>query len=179
MMLWKKIRFSLFPSYPAARTKDERNRLISATVTTEAAVTTLGSLVLGDGDDGDGDGVEAEVLEQVLGLVVDLNLARGVVAGVKSRDLRNVLILALTLLLLKLEGDTTDGTTLDTLHQVGGVSGNLVAEALGGDDGNLIADTLVGLKVKGQARVVSLNDDLGGLLDGLGTDATHCDGLWW
>lgn len=68
----------------------------------------------------------AEVLEEILGLDVDLELTRLVVRGVKGGDLRNVLILALTLLLLKLEGDTADGTTLNTLHQVGGVAGNLL-----------------------------------------------------
>jgi hypothetical protein len=121
----------------------------------------------------------AKVLEKVAGLSVDLELSRlGVLGKVESRDLRNVLILALTLLLLQLEGDTADGTTLDTLHQVGGVAGNLVAEALGGDDGNLIADALVGLEVEGELGVVSLNDDLGGLLDGLGADATHFGGIW-
>jgi hypothetical protein len=65
----------------------------------------------------------AKVLEEVLGLVVDIQLAS--LGEVKSRDLRNELILALTLLLLKLEGDTADGSTLNTLHQVGGVAGNL------------------------------------------------------
>ena len=54
-----------------------------------------------------------------------------------------------------------------------GVSRNLVSEPLGGDDGNLIADPLVGLEVERQLGVVTLNDDLGGLLDGLGSDATH------
>ena len=68
----------------------------------------------------------AEVLEEILGLDVDLELTGLVVRGVKGRDLRNVLILALTLLLLKLEGDTADGTTLNTLHQVGSVAGNLL-----------------------------------------------------
>lgn len=53
----------------------------------------------------------------------------------------------------------------------------LVAEALGGNDGNLIADPLVGLEVQGELGVVPLNDDLGGLLDGLGTNATHFDGV--
>lgn len=68
----------------------------------------------------------AKVLEEVLGLAIDVELAAlGVLGEVESRDLRNVLILALTLLLLKLEGDTTDGTTLNSLHQVGGVAGNL------------------------------------------------------
>lgn len=155
----------------------------------------------------------AEVLEQVLGLAVDVQLAVLRVLGeVQGGDLGDVLVLALTLLLLKLEGDATDGATLNTLHQVGGVASNLrkkksqsaipsynslarrfsskpglerlcasranlVAEALGGNDGNLIADALVGLEVEGQAGVVPLDDDLGGLLDGLGTNATHFGGI--
>lgn len=53
----------------------------------------------------------------------------------------------------------------------------LVAEALGGDDGNLIADALVGLEVQGELGVVPLNDDLGGLLDSLGANATHFGGF--
>lgn len=54
---------------------------------------------------------------------------------------------------------------------------HLVAQALGGNDGNLIADPLVGLEVQGKLGVVPLNDDLGGLLDGLGTNATHFGGI--
>lgn len=66
----------------------------------------------------------AKVLEKVLGLVVNVELATlGVLGKVESGNLRNVLILAFSLLLLKLEGDTTDGSTLDTLHQVGSVAG--------------------------------------------------------
>lgn len=53
------------------------------------------------------------------------------------------------------------------------VSGNLVPEPLGRDNGNLIANPLVGLEVQRQLGVVTLNDDLGGLLDGLSSDATH------
>jgi hypothetical protein len=56
----------------------------------------------------------------------------------------------------------------------------LVAETLRGNDCNLIADSLVGLKIESQLGVVSLNDNLSGLLDGLGTNATHdcgCEGL--
>lgn len=117
------------------------------------------------------------MLEQVLGLAVDLEKAALVVRGVEGRDLGDVLILALALLLLELEGDAADGSALNALHQMSGVAGNLVAEALGGDDGNLIADALVGLKVERQAGVVALNDDLGGLLDGLGADATHVGGV--
>jgi hypothetical protein len=80
----------------------------------------------------------AEALEEVLGLLVDVESARLAVLGeVESGDLGDVLILALTLLFLELEGDTADGTTLDTLHQMCGVSGDLVPETLGSDDGNL------------------------------------------
>jgi len=149
----------------------QKNILVAARAVAESSLATLGSLSLGDGDDVDGDGVEAKVLEQVLGLVVDIQLAS--LGEVESRDLGDELILALTLLFLKLEGDTADGSSLNTLHQVGGVAGNLVAQALRSNDGNLIADALVGLEVESQARVVPLNDDLGGLLDGLGTNATH------
>ena len=53
----------------------------------------------------------------------------------------------------------------------------LVAKTLRGNDCDLIADSLVGLEVEGQLGVVTLNNDLGGLLDGLGTNATHdCGG---
>ena len=54
---------------------------------------------------------------------------------------------------------------------------DLVAQALGGNDGNLIANPLVGLEVEGELGVVPLNDDLGGLLDSLGTNATHFAGF--
>lgn len=68
----------------------------------------------------------AHGLEKVLGLLVDVEHAALAVLGeVESRDLGDVLVLALTLLLLKLEGDTADGTTLNALHQVSGVAGNL------------------------------------------------------
>ena len=120
----------------------------------------------------------AKVLQQVLGLGVDVQLAALRVLGkVKSRDLGDVLVLALALLLLQLEGDTADGTALNALHQMRRVAGDLVTQALRGDDGNLIADALVGLEVEGQLGVVPLNDDLGGLLDGLGANATHVGGL--
>ena len=60
-----------------------------------------------------------------------------------------------------------------------GVSGNLVSEPLGGNDGDLITDPLVGLEVQRQLGVVTLNDDLGGLLDGLCADATHFGDCVW
>lgn len=122
----------------------------------------------GRSDNVDGESIETERLEEILRVGVDFE---GNTLGVESRDLGNVVVLALTLLLLKLEGDTANGSLLNTLHKVGSESGNLVAEALRGNDGNLIADLLVGVEVKGQARVVLLDDDAGSTLDGLSTNA--------
>jgi hypothetical protein len=73
----------------------------------------------------------AHALKEVLGLLVNVQSAILAVLGeVQGRDLGDVLILALTLLFLELEGDTANGTTLDALHQVGGVTSNLVPQAL-------------------------------------------------
>lgn len=94
---------------------------------TEAAGT-VGLLLLGDSDDVDLEVVEAEGLEEVLGVGVDIELAGLGLGDIQSGDLRDVLVLALTLLLLELEGDTADGATLDTLHQVGGVTSDLWRE---------------------------------------------------
>jgi hypothetical protein len=59
----------------------------------------------------------AHALEEILGLLVDIQRARLAVLGeVEGRDLGYVLILALTLLFLELEGDTADGSSLNTLH---------------------------------------------------------------
>ena len=47
---------------------------------------------------------------------------------VESRNFRNIVVLAFTLFFLKFEGDTRDRSTLDTLHQMGGETGNFVAQ---------------------------------------------------
>lgn len=53
----------------------------------------------------------------------------------------------------------------------------LVSESLASDDGDFVAYPLVGLEVECEFGVVALNDDFGRLLDGLGTNATHLDGV--
>lgn len=50
---------------------------------------------------------------------------------------------------------------------------HLVSQSLRSDDCNFVAYSLVGLEVESELGVVSLDDDLGGLLDGLGSDTTH------
>jgi hypothetical protein len=71
---------------------------------------------------------------------------------------------------LQLEGNTTYRAPLDALHQVGDEASNLVSHALGGNDGNLAGNSLVGVEVEGQTRVVLLDDDPRGLLNGLCSD---------
>ena len=66
-----------------------------------------------------------------LGVGVDL---QGSDSDVEGGNLGDVVVLALALLLLELEGDTTDGAALDTLHQVGREASDLVPETLRGDD---------------------------------------------
>ena len=127
----------------------------------------------------------AHRLQHVLGLLVHIqHTALAVLGEVERRHLRHVLILPLTLLFLQLERDAAHGAALDTLHQVGGVAGDLystsvrncslhavlvlasaylVPQPLAGNDSDLIAYPLVGLEVEGELGVVSLDDDLGGL----------------
>ena len=67
-----------------------------------------------------------EVLEKVLGLGVDLeHAALGVLCVVERGHFGNILIFSFSLLLLELEGDTTDRSALDAFHKMGGVAGNL------------------------------------------------------
>ena len=47
---------------------------------------------------------------------------------VKRRNLRNIVVLTLTLLLLKFEWDTVYRSTLNVFHQMGGETGNFVAQ---------------------------------------------------
>jgi hypothetical protein len=76
----------------------------------------------------------------------------------------------LTLLLLKLEGDAADGATSDSLHKVGHETSDFISHSLGGDDGHLAHKLLVYMEVKGQPRVILLDKDSSGLLDGFSTD---------
>lgn len=174
------------------RVGGEKSLSTGAEHSTSAAFLLL--LLLGDGDDVDGDRVETHALEEVLGVRVDVQLTTlGVLGEVQGRDLGHVLILAFTFFLLEFERDATDRTTLDTFHQVCGVTRDLfrnlsvslsffspstpttspgvfthlVTETLRWDDCNFIAYPLVGLEVESELGVVPLDDDLGGLLDRL------------
>lgn len=115
--------------------------------------------------------LEAEGLEEVSSVLVNIKSVVSV-GKVQSGNLGNVLVTSLSLLLLELEGNTTDGALLNALHQVCGVASNLVAKTLGWDVGNLVGKTLVGLKVEGKLGVVTLNHLLSSTLDSLSSNAT-------
>lgn len=59
-----------------------------------------------------------------------------------------------------------------------GIPGDFVTQGLGGNDGHLLADALVGVEIQSQSGVVLLNDDLGGLLDGLCPNTTLKETQW-
>lgn len=127
-------------------------RSLGARVPVTEATRPLGHLLLLHRDDVDGDAVElftvcqpscppsvpslcectyAHRLEHVLGLLVHIQHATlAVLREVERRHLGHVLILPLTLLFLQLEGDAANGAALDTLHQVGGVAGDLAVGSI-------------------------------------------------
>ena len=59
--------------------------------------------------------------------------------------------LSLTLLFLESEGDTSDGTDLNSLHEMRSETGDLVSESLGLDNSDVIDDSLVGVEVTGKS----------------------------
>ena len=98
---------------------------------------------------------KAEALQEGGSLGINLNRVE-----LEGRLGGHIVVLALALLLLQLEGDAAHGPLLDAAHQMGGEAGNLVAQAL------------VRLEIQSEARIVFLNEQAGGLLDGLGAYTT-------
>ena len=55
---------------------------------------------------------------------------------------------------------------------MGSVTCDLVSQSLGLDSGDLIAESLVGLEIQSKLWIVTLNQSLGGTLDGLSSNST-------
>ena len=55
-----------------------------------------------------------------------------------------------TYLFLESEGNASDWTLLDSVHEVGGVSGDFVSESLRLDNTHVIDDSLVDMEILGQ-----------------------------
>ena len=51
----------------------------------------------------------------------------------------------------------------------------LVPQPLARNDGHLVACSFINFKVEAKFWIITLDNDLGGPLDGLRTDAAHCD----
>jgi hypothetical protein len=118
---------------------------------------------------GNGTNVDAEGFEHLVGLWVDLNGGNS-----EGRLLGDDVHAALTLLLLKAQGNAANRAAGDALHGVSDVSGNLVAQALGGDDSDLVAKLLVHVEIVSELAIPLLDDRASGFLDCLGANAT----LW-
>merc|ERR1712112_95381 len=118
-----------------------------------------------------GDTGHVERFEHFLGVGVHLQH----VLSVDVRNLRHVVVTSLTLLLLQLDGDASDGSPLDSLHEMGGESGDLVPETLAGDDGDFLGNAFVGVEIRAQLGVIFLDDHPRRLLHRLRTNATHFD----
>ena len=106
-------------------------------------------------------------LQESVSVLINLNATQA-----EGRFSGDVVVLALALLFLQLERNSADGSLLDAAHEMGGETGNLVAEALAAADGHIGEEALVGLEVESEARVILLNEEARSLLDGLGTNAT-------
>ena len=117
--------------------------------------------------DSNGANVDAEGLEHLVGLRVDLNVGNSE-GGLLGDDVHA----ALALLLLKAQGNATDGAAGNALHGVGDVSSNLVAQTLGGDNSDLVAKLLVHVEIVAELAVPLLNDRASGFLNCLGANAT-------
>lgn len=86
--------------------------------------------------------------------------------------LGHIVVTSFTFFLLQLDRDATDRTGLDTLHQMGNETGNLISQTFARDDGDFLADAFVGVKVERQTWVVLFDNHPRRLLDGLGTHTT-------
>lgn len=114
---------------------------------------------------------QTQRLDQVSGLVVNVQDTLGV-TQVQSRDIWDVLVLSLSFFFLQFERDTSDWTLLDSLHQMGGVTSDLVSQSLGLDGGDLVTQSLVALEIQSQLWIVTLNQSLGSTLDSLSSNST-------
>ena len=75
-------------------------------------------------------------------------------------------------LLLDFERYSSDNVSLlDSLHEMGCISSDLIPQPLGGDLADLLQDELIILEIAAQLRVVFLDELLGSFLNCLCSDA--------
>jgi len=96
---------------------------------------------------------EVQGFHEVEGIVVDIDSIL-----VQARNIGDEVHAAFALFFLELEGDASDGSTLDALHQVSDETSDLVPQPLGGDHGNFFANFLVCVEIECKLGVVFLDD---------------------
>merc|ERR1719230_2412867 len=107
------------------------------------------------------DSLEVELLDHLVdnrvSEVDDRQLDRGL--------LWDEIHLSFSFLFLKLERDASDGTLLNSLHKMRGITSNLVAKTFRLNNGDIINDALVEVEILRQLAVVLLDQRSGGSLD--------------
>lgn len=117
------------------------------------------------------DAGHVERLQHLLGVGVNFED----ILLVDVRDLRDVIVTALSLFLLKFDGNTSDWSPLDPFHEMSRETSDLVPQSFRWNDGDLFGDPLVGVEIGPQLGVVFFHDDSGCFLHGFCSDATHLD----
>ena len=81
-------------------------------------------------------------------LIVSLNV-RDLDLGLFGNEIH----LSFTFLFLESERDTSDGTDLNSLHEMGGETGNFVSKSLGLDNSDIINNSLVSMEIDGKPEI--------------------------
>ena len=90
---------------------------------------------------------------------------KNLVVGLNVGDLDlglfgNEIHLSFTFLFLESERDTSDGTDLYSLHEMGGETGNFVSKSLGLNNSDIINDSLVGVEIDGKSKIKVIKRDI-------------------
>jgi hypothetical protein len=84
----------------------------------------------------------------------------------------DVVILSLSFLFLQLERDSSNGSSLNSSHQVSGESSDFVSQSLRWDDRDFVTDLLVGVEIESESGVELLDNYSRGSLDGFSTNSS-------
>ena len=74
---------------------------------------------------------------------------------------------------LYFEGDSFNGSSLDTLDQVSSIACDFVSQTLGGDLGDFGKDFFIDVEVVGKLDVVFFKEHLSSSFDGFCSDSAH------
>lgn len=84
--------------------------------------------------------------------------------------LRNKVQASFSLLFLQLQRNSTNRSTLNSLHQMGNKTSNFISHSLWWDDSDFTNKSLVNMEIKSQTRIIFLNDNSWWFLDSFCSD---------